>query len=122
MKLLTIALVSALTLGTATANAATYKFVAGNNSTPTQLCVAAGNNNLMKYRSNIKDTALTEQYAANKITCNGYNIATFANKYNAMRTAKHINKYKRGSVAITDLALGSEKPSNDKEIIIVTVN
>ncbi len=122
MKLLAIALLSTLTLGTATANAATYKFVAADNSKTTQLCIAAGSNKLMQYRTTVKELGVTERYSANTVTCNGANIASFAAKYDAMRTAKHINKFRRGSVAITDLALSKENKANDDKVIIVTVN
>lgn len=122
MKLLAIALLSTLTLGTATANATNYKFVSADNSKTTQLCIAAGSNHLMKYRSNVKELGVSERYSANTITCNGKNIAAFAAKYDAMRTAKHINKYRRGSVAITDLALSKDRKTNDKEVVIITVN
>ena len=118
MKLLTIALLSTVSLGSlisASSHATNYKFIATDSHPSTLLCAAAGNNKLRQYRAHLREFRLRNRFVANNISCNGYNIAEFAINHHALHTAKHINRYRTNKVSITDLALnkGPKKLAND---------
>ena len=120
MKTLAIALISGLALSSMAANAGQYQFVAGNNSLSTQLCVAAASNHLMQYNNKAASSGYSKRHIAQTTTCNGINIGSFAEKYDAQRTAKQINRYRTGNIIITDYA--GVTPSQSKELTIVTIN
>jgi len=120
MKLLTVIVASTIAVASLSANAGQYKFVAGNDNAQTQLCVAAGNNHVMRYDEKVNALGLSKRYAAQSTVCNGLNIGAFATKYHALNTAKQINRFSKGNVTITDLAFSDIKKSND--VTIITVN
>ncbi len=120
MKALTVTLISGIIFCASSAQAGEFKFVAGNDSTYTKFCVAAANNNLMQYNQQVDNSGLSDRHVAQATLCNGENIANFAAKYNAQRTAKHINRYRRGNVTITDFAAVKHPIAN--QTTIVTIN
>jgi len=122
MKLLTIALVSTLSLASIGANAATYKFVAGNDSPSTKLCIAAASDHLMQYRTQLRERNISNKFAANSITCNGQHIGEFAQQFDALRTAKLINRFSKNRGSITDIVTSKREEQSNDEVIIVTVN
>lgn len=108
MKLLAIALLSTLSLTSIASNAADYKVFAADNYPTSKLCAAAANDQLRIYRATLREYRIKEKYSSNYVTCNGEEIVDFAVKHNAMRTAKHINKYRNTNVSIIDLAKNSQ--------------
>ena len=101
--------VVALTFGLASAaNAAQYK--AADNSLESELCVSAATSSKLKMHSDIKDfrsSALaSENYklVANKLYCNGMNIAEFAEQAGNFDVAEKLAKYRKGNVEIRDIA------------------
>lgn len=120
MKTLTVTLISGLIFCANSVQAGDFKFVAGNDSIYTKFCVAAANNNLMQYNMRVNNSGLSDRHVAQATLCNGENIANFAAKYNAQRTAKHINRYRKGNVTITDFAAVKHPIPN--QTTIVTIN
>ncbi|MCG7533031.1 DUF3718 domain-containing protein [Psychrobium sp. MM17-31] len=120
MKTLLLTLASGLLLTSTAAHAGQFKFVAGNDSPYTQFCVAAANNNLMNYNQRVDSSGLSDRHVAKNTQCNGENIANFAAKYGADKTAKHINRFRRGNITITDYAYVGK--SETKDLTVVTVN
>jgi len=120
MKFLTAIITATIAVASLSANAGQYKFVAGNDNMRTQLCVAAGNNQLIQYNSQVNASGLSKHHLAKTTLCNGLNIGTFAAKYDAMRTAKQINRFRKGSITITDVAFSDTKENQD--VTIITVN
>ncbi|MDP2561948.1 DUF3718 domain-containing protein [Psychrobium sp. 1_MG-2023] len=122
MGILKLAIITSLTLSSMAVTATTYKFIPGNNEVGTKLCVEAGSNDLKGYRSEMRSHRLNNRRIANNLTCNGENVASFAERYNALKTAAHINKFRKNRVTITDLAANKSPQTSDTEVIIVTVN
>ncbi|MDP2561947.1 DUF3718 domain-containing protein [Psychrobium sp. 1_MG-2023] len=122
MKILNIALASAIIATSYNAAATTYQFIPGNDAPGTKLCVEAVSGDLRGYREKIKEYHLKDKTVANKLECNGENIANFAARYDAMNTAVYINKYRKNRVSITDLAALNAKKKDLKDTVIITIN
>ncbi|WOH37237.1 DUF3718 domain-containing protein [Thalassotalea fonticola] len=84
--------------------ASQYKFVASDDHPLTKVCVAAVQDNLLRYTRTVKNNGFTYQVIANHLKCNEQNIADFAYSYNSLRTAKFINAYKKNPVSFTEIA------------------
>lgn len=126
-----IFIASTLTLA---ANASETKFVAGDKTLETQICVAAVQNNILKYRQSVRKISNFQplprhnhKIIANRLTCNDQNIASFARSFGAEDTARYISRYLIRRVDVSrDLAISrsDEDSLNQKEpeTIIVTAN
>jgi len=110
-------------------SAAQYVFVPGNDSLETKICIAAAENNLMRYKHKVRllSTKKTPTYrvVANTLRCNDTSLAKFALKYDADKTAAFIGRYVDHEVIIRrEISAASESSESvaDDEIIYVTVN
>lgn len=129
MKFVKLALLPLALAYTATASAGNYKFVAGDASDETKLCISAVSNNVSKYRKQVSDFAKDTKVVvrkhrliANNLECNDMNIARFAHNYGADKTADFISRYVRKSVSISRETASIEAPeskSSDKPTVIV---
>ncbi|WNC71564.1 DUF3718 domain-containing protein [Thalassotalea psychrophila] len=101
--------------------ASQYKFVATDNNPLTKICLAAVQDNLLRYTRVVKNNGFTYQVIANHLKCNDQNIADFAYSYNSIRTAKFINVYRKHAVSFTEIAVhSSSKGPHDIEVIYIT--
>lgn len=101
--------VIALTFGLASAaNAAQY--TAADNSIESKMCVTAATASKMKMHNEIKDfsssklTSKSYRLVANKLYCNGINVAEFARQAGNEEIAQKLAKYRKNNVQIRDLA------------------
>jgi hypothetical protein len=130
LKMLYLALIIIPTcLGSSLMAAETNKFIAGDNSIGTKLCIHAAENNLKAYKRTIKilvtnSSSATNRKVSNAITCNNMSIVSFARKFGADLTTKHMHRYlinKKGTVVIKDLAL-KNSIENSNKIIVITAS
>lgn len=96
--LLTMVAVSSLPL-----SATQYVFVPSNDRIETQICIAAAENNLSKFKNKV--LALSRKPSiyravARKLTCNNQSIADFAFKYDANKTVKFLDRHSQHDVKI----------------------
>lgn len=93
------------------ANAATYK--AADNSPESHLCVTAAtaskmkmNNEVRTFRASTSKGTLGKSYRliANKLYCNGVDIAEFAAEAGNQKVADQLMKYRDNNVQIRDIA------------------
>ena len=120
MKIINLALISSFALISMSASAGNFKYVAANNNINSQICEAAGNDNLMKYDKKVSDSGSSQKHTSTSIVCNGVSLAKFTNDNNAVRVAKRISRYTKGQVTLTDYA-SIEQPSQ-QSTVIVSVN
>ncbi len=129
-KILLLAVVAAAALPL---SAAQYVFIPGNSSIETRLCIAAAENNLGKYKRTarlLSSRKTVHQMVAKKLSCNEQSIGSFAQLYDADRTAAFIGKYSKHEVIIrreiSDVSdVNSKvalKDQDDDRIIYITVN
>lgn len=133
MKFVKTALLTSALLISSTASAGNHTFVAGDASVETKLCLAAVNNNLAKYRKQVKSfakdtkiTALKHRVVANNLKCNDEKVAIFANNYGADKTSEFIIRHMRKSVSVSrEVAVIDRLESNELDksnVIVVTAN
>jgi len=77
-----------------------YRFVAGDNSVGTKICLTALKDNVIRYHQKLKDYRVSKSYAANKLLCNDENLASFAQHFNALKIEKAVNRYRKSYVVI----------------------
>ena len=93
MKLLTKAvLLSSVTLFAGAASASS-KFVAGDASAETQMCLLAGEGSRIKFIIAAKDNHFPMKLVAQKIKCNGERIASFAKANGNQSVYSTLSKY-----------------------------
>ena len=88
----TIALSSVTLAGSAMAD--TKKIQATDNSVSTEICVAAAKDRLVSFNKAVSDSRLSMKKVANAVSCNGLDIASFAQEQGADKIAKKINSYR----------------------------
>lgn len=69
-----------------------------------KVCRSAMTNNLLKYHKTLKSFHYTQRMIAERVVCNGDEIADFARKHGSYKVAHKIEKSKRSSTSITDIA------------------
>ena len=85
-------------------------FVATNNSIESKICMAAASASKMRMNSAVKQISPTKhmntkyELVANKLQCNGINIADFAAKAGNIEVAKKLRSYRDTNVEIRDIA------------------
>jgi hypothetical protein len=128
LKSITLAIVATVALPL---SATQYVFVPGDNSLGTKICIAAAENNLPKYKRQVRLTSVKKvpdyRIIANTLTCNDQNLARFAMQYQANKTAAFINRYSEHEVIIrrevSDASNVLESVvEDDDKIVYVTVN
>lgn len=105
-------LLVAVALSTATIASAGNKqsYVAQDNSIESKICVAAASaskmrmNNAVKSISPAKHMSAKYELVANKLSCNGINIADFAAKAGNIDVANKLKSYRSKNVEIHDIA------------------
>jgi len=107
-------------------SATQYKFVAGDDSFATKMCIYAGSDNKSRLRRAKEFSFDTPRSIANTIQCNDMTIARFAKKYHAMNTFKYLNRLTRVSlreydtkVEIKDVTAATSTSSDDVQVIYV---
>lgn len=129
MKKIKYLLLSAIAASALPLSAAQYVFVPGNDRIETQICIAAAENNLHKFKS--KSLALSRnagiyRTVAKKLTCNNKTVADFAFKYDANKTVKFLDRYSEHDVKIRreiseNKRLLESTESDPERIVYVTV-
>lgn len=85
-------------------------FVATDNSIESKICAAAANASKMRMNNAVKQISPTKhmhtkyELVANKLQCNGINIADFAAKAGNIEVAKKLRSYRDTNVEILDIA------------------
>ncbi|OBP14822.1 hypothetical protein A5320_13990 [Rheinheimera sp. SA_1] len=103
---------------TATATAAhAVEYVAADDNPASKLCVSAAMDRPIKFMVEMRDNGVSKRYAANKITCNGTNITSFAQQAGNEGNYKMLNRHRRGHVEISDLA---QLPAANGQIMTVS--
>lgn len=94
------------------ANSTQYKFVAGDNSFATKVCVLAGSDNKSKLKRSKQFSFDNGKAIANSVRCNDMPIASFAKKYNAMNTFKYLNRLSKPSLREYDTKIEIQDITN----------
>ncbi len=68
------------------------------------VCKASLSNSLVKFKKTTKFYNLKDRTVANKVMCNGTDIADFARKYGSYRVAAKLERSIGGDVSISDIA------------------
>jgi len=122
MKKLTKTLIGLTSLLALPTMAGQTTFEAGDNRIETQMCVAAAENKLGKYKRMVDSFSSRKNIhsiIANKLTCNSQPIANFAYSYNADKTAEFLSNFSKHRITIKR-EVSSMQSSNRK--IIVTAD
>lgn len=85
-----------------TAQAAEY--VVADDHPISKLCVSAATDSPLRFFDQAKELRLSKVLVANKISCNGLNITSFARQAGNERNYQRLNRYRRGHVEISDIA------------------
>lgn len=80
------------------------EYVAADDNPISQLCVSAAVDSPLRFFDNIREIRVAKGFVANKVTCNGINITSFAKQAGNERNYRHLSNYRRGHVEISDLA------------------
>jgi hypothetical protein len=88
---------------TATA-AQAVEYVAADDHPISQLCVSAAVDTPLRFLEQMREIRVTAKVVANKVSCNGMNITSFAKQAGNERNYRHLSRYRRGHVEISDLA------------------
>ena len=88
----TIALSSLTLAGSAMAD--TKKIQATDNSVSTEICVAAAKDRVVSFNKAVSDSRLSMKKVAHDLSCNGLDIASFAQEQGADKVAKKLNSYR----------------------------
>jgi len=102
MRVFTSVLLGVCLLGASAAQAAIY--VAADKSPATRLCVSAAMDSAVGFVIKMRESNMTRPFIANRITCNGKNITTFAYEAGNTKNYQRLSRYHRGFVEISDLA------------------
>ncbi|WNC69373.1 DUF3718 domain-containing protein [Thalassotalea nanhaiensis] len=101
--------------------ASQYKFVATDKDPNTKICIAAAENNLLRYMRLVKHHGFTYQVIADHLKCNEQNIADFAYSFSSTRTAKFIDAYRKDSTSFSNVAVHSPSQINQGvKVIYIT--
>ncbi len=113
------------------ASATNYKFVAGDKTSATKICLAALSDkpirllralNYLEASSTIPQVKL--RIVAQHQTCNNTNIALFASQYGAKKTTKMLARHLKSSITIRqEIADNLENPrieSNEEKVVVIT--
>lgn len=108
------------------ANSTQYKFVAGDNSFSTKVCVLAGSDDKARLSRSKGYPNDSGRLIANTVRCNDMTIASFAKKYQAMNTFKYLNGLTKlslreydTSVEIQDVTTAANDNSDVVKVIYV---
>jgi len=88
---------------TATATQA-VEYVAADDNPISQLCVSAAIDKPLRFLEQMREIRVAAGVVANKVSCNGMNITSFAKQAGNERNYRHLSRYRRGHVEISDLA------------------
>lgn len=133
MKIFTTMIVILFSFSTNTF-ATEYKFVAGDNKSTTQLCLAAVTDNTSDLIKKLRilsrrGTALSFRSFVNTIQCNKQFIGNFALQYKAQNAFVYLNQFTNQSnknrqpdVTIKDLAKNQKTDEDQRIIVLVTGN
>jgi hypothetical protein len=88
---------------TATA-AQAVEYVAADDNPISQLCVSAALDKPLRFLEQMRELRVATRVVANKVSCNGMNITSFAKQAGNDRNYQHLSRYRRGHVEISDLA------------------
>lgn len=126
MNIFKLAFTAAIILIFYNANATNYKFVAADQSRETKICVHAGNNNQDRLKATMRLSSDSNKFIANHVKCNDMVMVQFAYKYDALDTAKYLNRYTKvtnripeTSITIRDLAAIESKAKDVVKVIYV---
>jgi hypothetical protein len=107
-KLLLIAL--ALTTANLASAGIKQTYVAQNDSIESKICVAAATGSKVRMNSAVKQLSSSQhmhtkyELVANKISCNGINVADFAAQAGNVEVANKLKSYRTKNVEIRDIA------------------
>ncbi|MEP1742448.1 MAG: DUF3718 domain-containing protein [Kangiellaceae bacterium] len=110
-------------------SAAQYVFVPANDRIETQICIAAAENKLSKFKHKAKALSRDSgvyRTIAKKLTCNEQPIADFAFQYDANKTVKFLDRFTGHDVKIRREISENKKrleenETNPERIVYVTV-
>lgn len=88
---------------TATA-AQAVEYMAADDNPISQLCVSAAVDKPLRFLDQMREIRVATGVVANKVSCNGMNITSFAKQAGNERNYQHLSRYRRGHVEISDLA------------------
>lgn len=121
-------IVLVLTSFKAYANNVTFK--AGDDSTATKLCIAAGSNNLRAMQKHIKSLSWRQTGMHQKtnsvlaeVSCNKTNLIKFTAQYDADETYNFLNDKAKNKYKLTDdeiKIIDVAKVNNSPQVIVVT--
>lgn len=80
------------------------EYVVADDNPVSKLCVSAATDSPLRFFDKTTELRLTKAFVANKISCNGINITSFAKQAGNERNYQRLNRYRRGHVEISDLA------------------
>jgi hypothetical protein len=84
---------------------AANEFVATNNTTDTEICVAAAEGNRLKLLKTLKDASLSKNYVVENVQCNELSFVDFVEQYSKESTK--INKFITNGKYMNNLVLAS---------------
>jgi len=119
MKNLTKTLIGVTSLLALPAMAGQTSFDAGDDRIETQICIAAAENNLGKYKRTVEKLSKRRNIhsiVANKLSCNNESIADFAYTFNADKTANFLANYSKHKITIKREV--SSKQSTNRKILV----
>jgi len=98
MKLLTtIVATSLVTLSAGTYAQQAQKLVAADRSITTDICMAVATNKRVNLLVALRKGHLSLKTANKSVTCNGLNLAAFAEKYHATKTLAYLQRGKKNA-------------------------
>jgi len=113
-----------------TSKATTYKFVAGDNSIDTRMCILAAENDKASLKMQMSIENESNRRIASTLFCNDKIIANFAREFGAQETSFYLDRYtpnryktNRTNVIIRDTiakkTIQTDVKSEDKTVIIM---
>lgn len=88
------------------------QYVAADNNPASKLCVSAAMDTPIRFLLQVRDSSTSFAYLANQVSCNGINITSFAQQAGNTDNYNRLSHYRRGHVAISDLAQRSPMPAD----------
>ena len=126
MKLLTTAVVLIPLLLSGNSEAKDVKYVAGDDSIESEMCVSAATDSVNKFRRTVtlnlpmRSPIASMRLISNKLNCNGDNIETFAQLTQNDAVAQYLGRFKKGNVKIYDIARVNPNINLSGSVVIST--
>lgn len=107
----------ALLFATTTSVFAAAQYVAADDNPTSKLCVSAAIDSPVRLEVAMRDLGVNKRYVANQVSCNGMNIASFAEYAGNHANYKMLSRYRREHVSIHDLA---QQPASATTMIAIS--